>query len=125
MSLKKYKQQYPKLSIPKEITVPDDFNDKDYTAPELPQLLNFDKGEYEGKLKKIMYMEKKGILINKTEQRRLSYNLGRLLRDQLSGMPARLAAKVSAEKDAKKVKRLIKNECDRCTRTILGRMADI
>lgn len=120
MSSRKFKWQSPKLSTPEE------FGPADYVVPELPsELPPPARGEYEGKLKKVEYEEKQGIIINKAEQERLAFNLGRLLRDQLAGLPARLAAKVSAENDARKVKRLIRNECERCARTILGRMADL
>ncbi|MBQ9236127.1 MAG: hypothetical protein IJ184_06680 [Alphaproteobacteria bacterium] len=121
MSSRKFKGQSPKLS-----TAEEEFGPADYVVPELPsELPPPERGEYEGKLKKVEYEEKQGIIINKAEQERLAFNLGRLLRDQLAGLPARLAAKVSAENDARKVKRLIKNECERCARTILGRMADL
>ena len=121
MSSRKFKGQSPKLS-----TAEEEFGPADYVVPELPsELPPPERGEYEGKLKNVAYEEKQGIFINKAEQERLAFNLGRLLRDQLAGLPARLAAKVSAENDARKVKRLIKNECERCARTILGRMADL
>lgn len=121
MSSKKFKWQSQKL-----LTAEEEFGPTDYIVPELPsELPSPEKGEYEGKLKKIEYEEKQGIIINKAEQEQLAFTLGRLLRDQLTGLPARLAAKVSVENDTRKLKRMIRNECERCTRTIFGRMADL
>ena len=118
MSSRKFKQPSPNLYL--------DFDALDMVAPELPnELPPPDKSEYEGKLKKIEYEERLGKIINKEQSEHAAFDLGRLLRDTLAGMPARLAAKVSAEDNEKAVKRLIRNECDKCFRTILGRMVSL
>lgn len=119
MSLEKSKAQSP-------TSLTDNFNPDDYAAPCSPEDgENLDKVEFEGKLKKIEFEEVKGKLKNKQEEYRKAYNVGRLLRDKLNGLPSKLAPKVSAEANVKKNERLIRNECDKCTREILGRMADI
>ena len=118
MSSRKFKQPSPTLSL--------DFDASDMAPPELPNALAPpDRAEYEGKLKKIEYEERLGKIIDKEESGHAAFDLGRLLRDTLAGMPSRLAAKVSAEDNEKAVKRLIRNECDKCVRTILGRMVSL
>lgn len=118
MSSKKFKQPSPNLFL--------DFDASDMVVPELPnELPPPDKSEYEGKLKKIEYEERLGKIVDKEQSGRAAFDLGRLLRDTLAGMPTRLAAKVSAEVNEKEVKRLIRNECDKCIRTIFGRMAGL
>lgn len=113
----KSRPQLPKLSIP-------EFSPEDFIIPELPDD-DFDKADYEGRLKKIELEIKEGLFLDKDRNTREAFNLGRLLRDKLSSMPSKLAARVSAESNVKKNERLIRNECNRCCREILGRMADI
>lgn len=121
MLSEKSRQRLPILSTPDL-----EFEASDYAVPELPsELPHPDKTEYEGKLKKVEYEQRQNIIVDKAEQERIAFELGRLLRENLTGLPARLAAKVSVECDAKKVKRILRSECDRCARTILGRMADL
>ncbi len=102
-----------------------DFAPEDFIVPELPDDDELDKTDYDGKLKKIELETKQGIILDKNENERQAFNLGRLLRDKLNGLPSKLAARVSAESNIKKNERLIRNECNRCSREILRRMADI
>ena len=118
MSSGKSRRQSPKLSTP-------EFLPEDFIIPELPDNDDFDKADYEGKLKKIDLETREGIIRDKEEYHHQAFNFGRLLRDKLNGLPSKLAARVSAESNVKKNERLIRNECDRCSREILRRMADI
>lgn len=103
-----------------------DFLPEDFVIPDLPENdEELDRTDYEGKLKKIELDREEGCLLDKDFQYKRAFDLGRLLRDKLSGLPAKLAARVSAETDKVKIKRIIRNECNRCCREILGRMADI
>lgn len=118
MSSGKSRPQSPKSSIP-------EFSPEDFIIPELPDDGDFDKADYEGRLKKIELETKQGLLLDKDQNSREAFNLGRLLRDKLSGLPSKLAARVSAETDRVKIERIIRNECNRCSREILRRLADI
>lgn len=119
MSLKKYKQQLQTSSA-------HEFLPEDFLIPELPKDDKTpDKNDYEGKLKKIELETKEGLINDKYSCRKEAFDLGRLLREKLSSLPSKLAAKVSAERNIKKNERLIRDECDRCCREILRRMADI
>lgn len=118
MSSGKSRPQSPKLSMP-------DFSPEDFIIPDLPDDDELDRADYEGRLKKIELETKQGKMLDKDEYNRQAFGLGRLLRDKLSGLPSKLAARVSAESDVKKNERLIRNECNRCSREILRRMADI
>lgn len=117
MSSGKFRPQSPKSSIP-------EFSDEDFIILELPDDDELDKADYEGRLKKIELETKQGLLLDKDQNIREAFNLGRLLRDKLSGMPSKLAARVSAESNVKKNERLIRNECNRCSREILRRLAE-
>ena len=119
MSSGKSRQPSPKSSIP-------DFVPEDFIIPDLPESGEEpDRTDYEGRLKKIELDRAEGRLLDKNAQKKNSFDLGRLLRDKLAGLPSKLAARVSAETDVKKNERLIRNECNRCGREILRRMADI
>lgn len=117
MSSGKSRPQSPKSSIP-------EFSPEDFIIPELPDDDDFDKADYEGRLKKIELEIKEGLFLDKDRNTKEAFNLGRLLRDKLSGMPSKLAARVSAESNVKKNERLIRNECNRCSREILRRLAE-
>lgn len=118
MSSGKSRQPSPKSSIP-------DFVPEDFIIPDLPESDEEpDRTDYEGRLKKIELDRAEGRLLDKNAQKKTSFDLGRLLRDKLAGLPSKLAARVSAETDVKKNERLIRNECNRCGREILRRMAD-
>ena len=119
MSSGKSRQPSPKSSMP-------DFVPEDFIVPDLPESDEEpDRTDYEGRLKKIELDRAEGRLLDKNAQKKNSFDLGRLLRDKLAGLPSKLAARVSAETDVKKNERLIRNECNRCGREILRRMADI
>ncbi len=118
MSSRKSKRPSLKSSTP-------EFAPEDFIVPELPDDDELDKADYEGKLKKIELETKQGVILDKDENGRRAFNLGRLLRDKLNGLPSKLAARVSAESNVKKNERLIRNECNRCSREILRRMADL
>lgn len=119
MSSGKSRPPSPKSSIP-------DFVPEDFIIPDLPESDEEpDRTDYEGRLKKIELDRAEGRLLDKNAQKKNSFDLGRLLRDKLAGLPSKLAARVSAETDVKKNERLIRNECNRCGREILRRMADI
>lgn len=119
MSSGKSRRPSPKSSIP-------DFVPEDFIIPDLPGSDEEpDRTDYEGRLKKIELDRAEGRLLDKNAQKKNSFDLGRLLRDKLAGLPSKLAARVSAETDVKKNERLIRNECNRCGREILRRMADI
>lgn len=119
MSSGKSRQPSPKSSMP-------DFVPEDFIIPDLPESDEEpDRTDYEGRLKKIELDRAEGRLLDKNAQKKNSFDLGRLLRDKLAGLPSKLAARVSAETDVKKNERLIRNECNRCGREILRRMADI
>ena len=118
MSSGKSRQPSPKSSTP-------DFVPEDFIIPDLPESDEEpDRTDYEGRLKKIELDRAEGRLLDKNAQKKNSFDLGRLLRDKLAGLPSKLAARVSAETDVKKNERLIRNECNRCGREILRRMAD-
>lgn len=118
MSSGKSRQPSPKSSIP-------DFSPEDFVIPDLPESDEEpDRTDYEGRLKKIELDRAEGRLLDKNAQKKNGFDLGRLLRDKLAGLPSKLAARVSAETDVKKNERLIRNECNRCGREILRRMAD-
>mgnify|MGYP001027267479 FL=1 len=118
MSSGKSRQPSPKSSIP-------DFAPEDFVIPDLPESDEEpDRTDYEGRLKKIELDRAEGRLLDKNTQKKNGFDLGRLLRDKLAGLPSKLAARVSAETDVKKNERLIRNECNRCGREILRRMAD-
>lgn len=103
-----------------------DFQPEGFVIPELPEdNEELDRADYEGKLKKIELDREEGRLLDKDFQNKRAFDLGRLLRDKLSGLPAKLAARVSAETDKAKIERIIRNECNRCSREILRRMADL
>lgn len=119
MSSGKSRRPLPKSSMP-------DFAPEDFVVPDLPESDEEpDRTDYEGRLKKIELDRAEGRLLDKNAQKKNSFDLGRLLRDKLAGLPSKLAARVSAETDIKKNERLIRNECNRCGREILRRMADI
>lgn len=119
MSSRKYRQQLQTSSI-------HNFQPEDFIVPELPgDEKDPDKNDYEGKLKKIELETKEGLVNDKYFCRKEAFDLGRLLRDKLNSLPSKLAAKVSAERNIKKNERLIRDECDRCCREILRRVADI
>lgn len=119
MSSGKSRQPSPKSSI-------SDFAPEDFVIPDLPESDEEpDRTDYEGRLKKIELDRAEGRLLDKNAQKKNGFDLGRLLRDKLAGLPSKLAARVSAETDVKKNERLIRNECNRCGREILRRMADI
>lgn len=119
MSSGKSKQRLPNSSI-------HDFLPEDFAIPELPDSdEDLDRSDYEGRLKKIELGKEEGSLLDKELKNKQAFDLGRLLRDKLSGLPSKLAARVSAETDRVKIERIIRNECNRCSREILRRLADI
>ena len=83
-----------------------------------------DRLEYEGKLKRIEIETIEGTLLDKEMLGKAAFDIGRQLRENLAGLPAKLSAKVSAEMNRRKNERTIRNECARICREIHRRMAD-
>ncbi len=113
----KSKVQSPRL-------FPHDWLSEDFIVPNLPEDETPDKAEYEGKLKKIELLEKRKDLLKKNDLEIFAFEVGRLLRDKLSLLPAKLAARVTEEPDIGKNERIIRHECNRCFREIHRRMVN-
>lgn len=63
--------------------------------------------KYEAELKRLMYEQKAGSLVSKTEIETIAYEVARRTRDNLLAIPDRIAADVAAETDPQKVHMMI------------------
>jgi len=68
---------------------------------------------YNAKLARLKYEQQLGILVNAEEVRTAVFNLARRTRDELMGMPERIAAQVAATDDPAEVEQILEDEIER------------
>lgn len=68
---------------------------------------------YNAKLARLKYEQQLGILVNAEEVRTAAFNLARRTRDELMGMPERIAAQIAATDDPAEVERILEDEIER------------
>ena len=74
--------------------------------------------KYQAKSAKLAYEKEVGMLVNAKEVRDAAFSLARKVRDQMLGIPDRVAALIAAEKDKKKVHETLVEEIEKALQGI-------
>lgn len=75
---------------------------------------------WRAKTAKLNYEKMSGLLVYAADVRETAFESGRMLRDQLLNIPARVSPIIAAERDTKKVNEILTHEIRQCLETIAG-----
>lgn len=73
---------------------------------------------YKAKLCQLQFEKESGLLVYAADVKHAAFESGRMLRDQLLNIPARVSPILAAERDTKKVNEILTKEIRQCIETI-------
>lgn len=84
-----------------------------------------EKEIYRAKMAKLNYERLEGSLVYAKDVRQAAFEKGRLVRDQLLNIPARVSPIIAAERDPKKTHEILTNEIRQCLETIADDLKEV